>query len=327
MEYGSLIRRAWMLTWRHRFLWVLGLFASSTVGSCSPIGGGGPGMQWRTGPEEMRRVSPDLEGALRFGERWFSANLDVVLVVAVLAALLGLVAAVLSLLAQGAMARATADLALDRPTTLGAAWGAGVRLFWRYLFLWLLFIALAIAVGLVVALFWGLTFAASQFPADPSRTILTAAAGLVATLTSLISIPVFIALSVVVAFAQRAIAVEDVGPVDALGISLRLVRSHLGTSALVWLINLALAFAFGIAIAIGVVVIVIPLGVVAAALFAITGVSVASIAYLVAAVLALIIAAWIMGAVANSFFWNYWTLAYLRLTDRLTDRLEPRVQD
>jgi hypothetical protein len=34
MEYGALIRDAWRLTWRHRFLWLIGLVA----------GGGGGGV-------------------------------------------------------------------------------------------------------------------------------------------------------------------------------------------------------------------------------------------------------------------------------------------
>jgi hypothetical protein len=31
MDYGALIRAAWQTTWRHRLLWVLGLFAGGVV--------------------------------------------------------------------------------------------------------------------------------------------------------------------------------------------------------------------------------------------------------------------------------------------------------
>ena len=48
MDYGALVSRAWNLTWRHRFLWILGLFAGGGVSSCgSGAGGGGEG---RWGP-------------------------------------------------------------------------------------------------------------------------------------------------------------------------------------------------------------------------------------------------------------------------------------
>ena len=32
MEYGKLIRDAWNITWRYRFLWVLGLLAGGSAG-------------------------------------------------------------------------------------------------------------------------------------------------------------------------------------------------------------------------------------------------------------------------------------------------------
>ncbi|MGF2075778.1 hypothetical protein, partial [Enterococcus casseliflavus] len=39
MNYGALLRRSWTLTWRHRFLWVLALFAGSTSYGGSAAGG------------------------------------------------------------------------------------------------------------------------------------------------------------------------------------------------------------------------------------------------------------------------------------------------
>ena len=33
MDYGRLIQEAWALTWRYRFLWVLGCFAGGAVGA------------------------------------------------------------------------------------------------------------------------------------------------------------------------------------------------------------------------------------------------------------------------------------------------------
>lgn len=32
MNYSELVAEAWRLTWRHRFLWVLGLFAGGGLG-------------------------------------------------------------------------------------------------------------------------------------------------------------------------------------------------------------------------------------------------------------------------------------------------------
>lgn len=322
MDYGRLIGQAWRLTWRHRFLWVLGLFAPSTVGSCSPGPGGGGGAQWRAGPEDLRQVSPDMESVLRLGGRWLEQNLGLVLFVAILAALLGLAVLVISFVAQGGMARATAELARGRRISPGEAWRVGLRLFWRYLALWLLLIGLFLLVAVAVAAVGAVGFALAELLGEPVRTILAVLGALLAFLLVLIAIPFFLAVGIVAAFAQRAIAVENVGPIAGLGAGLRLLREHLGTSALVWLINLALSIGAGLAIALGAILLLLPLGAMAAVLFAIVGLSPAFISYLVAAVLALIAGVWFLGAVANTFFWNYWTLTYLNFTGRLDERLE-----
>ncbi len=268
-----------------------------------------------------------MEGVFRDGGRWAAENAGLIAALAAVIALLGLILLVVSLIAQGGMARATADVALDRPISSRAAWETGVRLFWRYLALWILMILLFIALGLVLAAFGGIVFLFAQYTGGIARTILVAVTGLLAFLAFLVAIPVSIAIAVAAAFAQRAIAVEDSGPAAGLGTGFRLLRNHLGAGALVWLINLALSIAAGLAIAVVFVVLLIPLGALAAALFAITGVSAASISFVVAAALVLIAAVWVMGGIANTFFWNYWTLAYLNLTGRLTDRLEPTTED
>src|SRR5205823_15023746 len=48
MEYGRLLTDAFEITWRHRFLWVLGLFAGSST--CS----GSFNSQWPTGTDFSR---------------------------------------------------------------------------------------------------------------------------------------------------------------------------------------------------------------------------------------------------------------------------------
>ncbi|MGI5836502.1 MAG: hypothetical protein ACOX87_08440, partial [Chloroflexota bacterium] len=64
------------------------------------------------------------------------------------------------------------------------------------------------------------------------------------------------------------------------------------------------------------------LGGLAAILFLTLGVSAASVIYTVLAVLLFIAGVWFLGAIANSYFWHYWTLAYLNFTGRLTNRME-----
>jgi hypothetical protein len=138
MDYGSLIRRSWYLTWDYRFLWVLGLFATSTVGSCSPTSAGN-GFQWR--PDSFDATSlytPELGQALQQVDPFLSRNIALFFIgVVALVLLAALAFFIVSIIAQGGMAEATASLALGRPTRAGDAWGAGLRMFWRASGLWL----------------------------------------------------------------------------------------------------------------------------------------------------------------------------------------------
>ena len=41
MEYGRIVRDAWQITWRHPFLWVLGLFAGGAASTSFNFRGSG----------------------------------------------------------------------------------------------------------------------------------------------------------------------------------------------------------------------------------------------------------------------------------------------
>jgi hypothetical protein len=221
---------------------------------------------------------------------------------------------VLALIARGGMAEATVDLATGRPSSLGRAWRTGTRLVWRYAGLWLVLAGIAIAIAAVV----GGTVAAGVGAAA-----VTGMPRLFIGLGALIGIPFAlaaivggIALSVVVAYAERAIYAEDAGPIDALRAGWRTLRASPGTSALLWLINVALAIGVGIAAALVGLVLLAVVGGAGFALWSAAGWSAALFAYGALGLVLLLAAALAFGAVANTFFWNYWTLAYVRLTGR-----------
>jgi hypothetical protein len=345
MDYTTLIGEAWRLTWRHRFLWLLGLLAGGAVGMPAATGGSGNGVRWETSQRELEQFNPTVAAAARDIATWASLNAGLLVFAAGLALLVFLALVVLSLIAQGGMARATADLALGQPSSLGRAWRAGLRLFWRYVGLWLITVAAAFTLALVIAAYGALAFVAGSQSGGPAVGFaLVAVAGLamiaafvvvvlrltetstaprwaVAVGAALFALPLVtmlialaLGVSIVVAYAQRAIAVEDVGPVAALRSGWHLLRAHLGQSLLAWGINAALALGAGIALVASLLGILVVLGAPGAVLVAVIGFSTPTIAYISLGGVALIAAALTLGAIVNTFFWNYWTLAYLRLS-------------
>jgi hypothetical protein len=306
MDYAKLIGEAWRLTWHHRFLWILGLFAGGTLGSF-----GGSPMQWRGDGREAAQLRPDLVGPGGDVARVLAANVGLVIAVAALVVALGLALLAVSLIARGAVVRAAADLELGRPSSLGLAWRAGVHLFWRYARLTLALIGVAVAVAFVIGGGAFVLFApivAGPGPAGPPLAWM---------LIGVVLLPVLIvggiALSIVVLYAQRAIALDEVGAVEALRVGWRTLREHVGQSLLVWAIALGLGIAAGIALFALFLVAAALVGGVGFGVWSLIGLHPLTLAYAAVGGLAMLLAGAVVVGIANTFFWNYWTLAYMQL--------------
>jgi hypothetical protein len=137
---------------------------------------------------------------------------------------------------------------------------------------------------------------------------------------TLFALPIFTVLlaatltvSIVVAFAQRAIVVENLGTVAALRSGWQLARGHLGDSLLTWLVNLGLALASGIALVVAAFAALALLVGIGAVVVGAAGFSTPTLLYAVVAGLLFLAALLTAGGIVNTFFWAFWTLVYLRL--------------
>lgn len=326
MDYGRLIQRAWRLTWQYRFLWVLGLFVPGFGGSGGNVNVGNLGNLFDGGASGSGAGASDAARAAGEVGRWLERNVGLVIALVGLVLLLALALWLVGFVAQGGMARATAALALGQPMTANAAWRAGVSLFWRYLGLGLL--QLGIGLLLVLLLAGGVVLAVllAMNARGGAQVLVIVVSVLIGLLLLLPLLAFLIGLSIVVAFAQRAMAVDDLGPARALAAGARRLRSRLAATAMTWLISAGLGIGVGIALVVAAILLLLPLGGVGFLLYANLGLSTGFIAYAVGALL-LIAVLWCLSGIANTYAWSYWTLAYLALTDRLTPRLEPVTAD
>ena len=321
MDLGNLIERAWRLTWRYHFLWVLGLFVPGG-GSCSLPG---RDLLFEQVPPTVRPegITPGFEDLFVQIGGWVAQNVGVSLTLVAVVGLLALLFLMLWFIAHGGMAWATVALAQGQSVTFGDAWRTGLRLVWRYVGLFLLQMGLTLAALAVGGALIGLFVAVAATVGDAARLLMTLS-GVLLGLGAVVAIAGFlIALSIAVAFAQRAMVVEDVGPVTALRAGAALVQFDLAYSVVVWLIHLALNIALAIAVALAVVIVLLPFSALGFILILVLGVSPTSVSYAVAAGFIGVATAWFLGGIASAFSWNYWTLTYLALTGRLTARLQP----
>ena len=297
MSYGDLIRDAFRITLRNRFLWFFGFFAGSAFFNF-PSGGG----NFDTDDFDQSGAGTSALAA-QFGPRVFdNAALIVGLVVVVL--LLALLFIVMSIISQGALSESVAAIDRGEGRRFGSTFRAGLRNFWRvsgyYALFFLISVGLLVAVGVPTALVIGGTFAATQ--STGARIIVAVLAGLAA-LALLILI--FVPLHIISQYALREIVVRRMRVFGSVGSGYGVFRRNLGRSLLLWLIHIGLMIGIGIAVLLVGLVLFIP----AFALYLAEYTAAAIVAGLILLPLLLVT----LGA-AGTFGHSYWTLAYLRLT-------------
>jgi hypothetical protein len=310
MQYGRLVRDAWALTWRHRFLWVFAFFGGAQGGGgCSfnyqeafSGGSNGPGLP---GGQDVERLA-------REASAWVGAHLGSILAVGLVLFLLFLALLIVSFLARGALISSTARLALGEPTTTSQGWAIGRRLAWRYVRLTILLLLIGLATILVLAVVALLFVALAAVSA-----VVAIVLGVVVFLAALLGlIALGIVLSVVVAYAERAIALDDVGALASLRRGVALVRLRTVESLALWVISLVMGIVIAIVFVVAVIVLALPLGGLGAAAYLTSGLSTGTLLVALFAVLVMIAVLWAVGAIAGTFTSGFWTLAYLSLTQR-----------
>ena len=317
MSYGDLIKDAFRISWRNKFLWFFGFFVGgvgSSFGSNVPSGAGNLD---GGGPEQSG--TPGLAAQLGPG---VLDNVALVVALAIVGLLILLLFIAMTLISHGALAENVAAIDRGEGRRFGSGWRAGLRNIWRvlgyYVVFFLLALGLLIIIGVPIALLVGVTFAVTQSVA--ARVIVAVLAGLLGVGALIL---VFIPLSIIKRYALRELVVRRAGIFASFGGGYRVFRRDIGKSLLVWLIRIGLAIGVTIAavLALGIVGLVLFLP---AILLALAEMSTAAVvAGVVAGVILLPILLAVSGA-TGAFFHSYWTLAYLRLTGRHEDQEPPQ---
>ena len=304
MNYGDLIRDAIRITRHNRYLWFFGFF----VGLSSGGGGGGGG----GGGDFDEQSSAEIASVAAFAAQRGPFENVLIVALVVLALLILLVFFALYVVSQGGLTESVAAIERGEARRFSSTWRAGVSYFWRVLGQVLLFVG--IVLGLLLAV--GIPFAlliAGAFATD--STALRALVIFVAVLVGIaVLIVIFIPLAIVRQFARRELVVRGVGVVASVGSGYRLFQRSLGTSLLVWLIQLGLMLGAGIALILGLLIVGFVLFLPTIAL-AVAGSTTGAIVAGVVAGLILLPLLVVAVAILGTFNHSYWTLAYLRLAD------------
>ncbi|MDR3686290.1 MAG: hypothetical protein P4L93_04960 [Coriobacteriia bacterium] len=317
MEYGQIIKKAWRITWRYRFLWVLGIFAGITGWGGQGSGGYSPGQSFGSGSTSSggSSTSPFSGGQLQQLSSTASRWIPVLIAAGLIWIVFALFMWVLNLAAQGGLVWAVNEIEDGRTPQLGSAWKQGFSRLWSVLGLGILvqlpllvaLLLLVAAVGVPIAL------AVARGGSGAVGAILPVCGSLV------IGIPLILVMSfvlgIVYVIALRRIVLDGIGAIQSAKDAYKTFRARFKDTALMWLINWGLNVAAGLVVAIPIVIVTLVLLVpgIAAAVARNWG------------LVALLVGVWIIVLIAVSLFyvavWGtftsaLWTILYRRMTGR-----------
>jgi len=294
MDYIKLIKNAFQITWRNKFLWIFGLFA----------GGGGIGWSWNNLNYQFN--TDDSKETLSFAQfnqikSWFYQHETVIYIILGLLILLFLFFWIFSIISQGAIIGGVAKISQEEKMNFKSTFLIGWRNFWRVLgldiiILFLLFFILVIlALPVIVLAVTGLTVLAI---------IIGIIFGLSYTLFIILS-------SFVFAYTYRILIIEKTGIFSSLSLAYHFFFKHWKKVLVIWLINLGLGAGWGLAIVLTMLILGGTLFAFGLAIYFLS--KIALIIYALLFGLALIIFLIIVLAGFRTFISSIWTLSYLEL--------------
>lgn len=291
MEYGQLIKDAFHVALRNRYLWFFGLFVGVPSFNFSA--------QFPGGSDE------DLDSS---GSGAGFPDLDAGVLVALVLAALALIAlfAALSAISQGALTDSVAAMECGERRGFRAAWRAGRSTFWRVLGVFalgfLIGLGLLLAVGLPLG---GLVLAALTLTDAVVVKVLAVVCAVLLGIAALVLI--FIPLTVVFQYAIRELVLRGTAVIESLRAGWRLFRRNPVLSFLLLLIQQGITFGAVFVAFIAGTILSVPAIVL---LFVNLALGVVALIVTVLVLAPLEFAA--LGAI-GTFSHSFWTLAYLRL--------------
>jgi hypothetical protein len=302
MNYGDILSRAWRIIWKHKVLWIFGIFAG--CGQSSGSGGGNSGFSFSGGDENaplpMRRFFFGIE---RFFENLQNWQITLIIVVFVLIILtLIVLALVLGTVGRIGIIQGTVKgKAEDARLSFGDLLRDGYPFFWRVLglnvLLGIVFFFLILILLVPFTLITAVTFGIAILCLLPFICLL---------------IPVGWLVTVVIEQANIAIVVEDLNIIEGLQRGWDVFKENLGVMIVMGLILLIGGWIVGLVIGLPIAFLIAPavIGVIAGSEYAVSsGLMISAICFV--GYLPVLIA---LSGILRAYIGSAWTLTFLNLT-------------
>ena len=304
MDFGEVLGSGWKIIWKHKILWIFGIFAGCARGGGGG-GGGGSGSRVTSpsnGPFGQNPFPQAEQFFNNFGE-WIGNHVWVVVLFVVVLLLLIVLSVFLGTIGRIGVVRGTrkADGGAER-LGFGELWSESLPFFWRVFGLSFL-LGLAFLVILLPLILFG---------------VVTAGIGFLCLIPLFcVMVPVFWILALVVRQAESAMILENLGITDGVKRGWGVFKQNVGPMLIIWLILAVIGVVVGIVIVIPILIVFVPAVI---ALISSTGAGTNpnfSFTPLIIAGLCTVVYfpfLLVFNGILTAYIESVWTLTYLRLT-------------
>lgn len=297
MDYFGIIKKAYYLARRHKFLWIFGILA-----------GGAGGLRsfnlslpnFSSGNDNWSKLSNSTLTTANFATFWDAYGTLVLTIIGILL-FFCILMFVLNIISQGALVSSSARLGRGEKTNFKSGFYDGLEHFWRIFGIGLTYLLMILASLIVLIVPVAVLISTETY-------IFAAIWGILLLLVCLLF---WLMIAILFPYSLRVVVLENFGVFKSIRESLHFFRDHWQEVIVMYLLLWAIGLGFGIALAIViaiVAVLLLALGLglwLALPLAAIIYGSVIGLAFLV--VIAVVCGAY------NSFYWVALTLTYQKL--------------
>jgi len=304
MDYFEIIKKAATITWKNKYLWVLGFIVA--------LAGGGGGnfsnsFNYNTGSADFSQAGQGLSD-------FYAAYLVIIIFIAAIAALAGLVIWVASIMAQAGLVGSVDRIEQGETPSLAEAFHIGAGNFWRVLGLNIVVGLIVFAMVMIVVVPFGIIiWAVTAKGLDNSAVTGTFICVILAFIVAILAVVVAsIVLSVAAIYAVRLIVLEKSGVFASLRGGFALMRKSKGPTFVTFLLVMLVSGLAGSVLAIPGLLIGIP-----AVVMMIGGLAANNIGLVAMAIFGLIISSLVVACfngVLEVYRSGVWTLTYRELT-------------
>lgn len=303
-NFGEVLTRAWQIIWKHKVLWIFGIFAGCSRGSGNFRGNSGGGGTGGTGGQ----LPPELMRILQIIQQ----NLATFIVVGcILVLLIWAITIFLSTIGKVGLIRGTyqAEGGTEK-LIFGQLFSESTPFFWRVFGL-----SLIVSVPILVV-FAALIAGFAAFAISASNGNDAARVGVFGLLPLLIGcvcilVPVMFVVGMIIRQAENAIVLENMPVLPAISRGWEIFRANLGPIILMAIILAVVGVVVGLIVAIPILAVVVP----AAITFAVNRAENWTPMIFAGVCLCLYIpVAWLLNGILTAYTESAWTLTYMRLT-------------